>query len=592
MSEPIGGTNTSIFDSDVKRDESIPINDLLSQMKKSENEVKSTSKEETKPEVTTPIHEVQETTKPEKELSPLEQLKMEKEKAGAGMVVSNSELEEGKEKAPSTDMVYTEERIENFNKAIDDLDDQTKKRNAVILIKKPETDADFVECTLEIDSVVFDENGKAHFEYKDEQGNDLPLKFCRLREEGEDYFDYSSVNMEKPTQQDEATKSEDSNSDEDDEEISEEKKKVVQVIMDKTGLGVDFVFSDEEKQKLEEAETIRVNEVKLIDIAAVKAKRSQKSFQDSIKEFNYSGSRASICFPASGYKAQLKGMTYGEYADVALSMENITFDQYYKRLSIIYNKMTNISSGPFKDFEDFLKHTAYTDISLALYGLFLATESDEQEIPLKCGATTCGKSFNWKYNSRSLLRLDKCADTFLTKMEELATAPAMDYTKIKENSAVENSKYIELPESKIIVEMGIASAYDFLYNFIPLMDENTFREAFGDDENDLYKSNLLLLTSVRSVYVPDGNGEFIECIGYKDILEALYNISPKEIKIITAYTAKLQGEYEMTFALKDVVCPHCKNVTKNLEVSMDDLIFQTYSLLMSTDIDLNNIQDL
>ena len=99
MSEPIGGTNTSIFDSDVKRDESIPINDLLSQMKKSENEVKSTSKEETKPEVTTPIHEVQETTKPEKELSPLEQLKMEKEKAGAGMVVSNSELEEGKEKA-------------------------------------------------------------------------------------------------------------------------------------------------------------------------------------------------------------------------------------------------------------------------------------------------------------------------------------------------------------------------------------------------------------------------------------------------------------------------------------------------------------
>ena len=140
--------------------------------------------------------------------------------------------------------------------------------------------------------------------------------------------------------------------------------------------------------------------------------------------------------------------------------------------------------------------------------------------------------------------------------------------------------------------MGIASAYDFLYNFIPLMDENTFREAFGDDENDLYKSNLLLLTSVRSVYVPDGNGEFIECIGYKDILEALYNISPKEIKIITAYTAKLQGEYEMTFALKDVVCPHCKNVTKNLEVSMDDLIFQTYSLLMSTDIDLNNIQDL
>ena len=52
----------------------------------------------------------------------------------------------------------------------------------------------------------------------------------------------------------------------------------------------------------------------------------------------------------------MKGMSYGEYADVALSMENVTFDQYYKRLSVIYNKMTNVSTGKFETFEDFLKN--------------------------------------------------------------------------------------------------------------------------------------------------------------------------------------------------------------------------------------------
>lgn len=579
----MGENKATIVDTNVTRDESIPINDLLSQMKRTENKVES--QETTKQPDSQPV--LTNEKKVENLISPLEQLKRDKERKSQGLIVDDAELEAGREKAPDKNMVYTDERIENFDKAIANLDDETKKRNAVILIKKPETEADFVECTLEIDSVVFDENDVPHFEYKDSEGNDLPLKFCRLRKEGEDYFDYKSLNMTKPDNKENTETSEEKS-----DEISEEKKKAVQVIIDKTGLGVDFAFSDEEKKKIEEAETIRVNEVKLIDIAAIKSKRSDKSFQDAIKDFNYKGTRTTICFPASGYRAQMKGMTYGEYADVALSMENITFDQYRKRLSIIYNKMTNISSGPFKDFEDFLKHTAYTDISLAIYGLFIATEADNQEIRLSCGNSKCNKSFNWKYNTRSLLRLDRCADKFVSKMQELSTVSAMEFDKVKANSAVENSKFIELPESKIIVEMGIASAYDFLYNFVPLMDEKTFKDSFGDDENDLYKNNLLLLTSVRTVYVPDENGKYVECNGYKDILEALYNISPQEIKIITAYTAKFQSEYEMVFSLGDVVCPHCSTVTKNLDVSIEDLVFQTYNLLLSTEIDLNNIQDL
>ncbi len=71
-------------------------------------------------------------------------------------------------------------------------------------------------------------------------------------------------------------------------------------------------------------------------------------------------------------------MSYGEYQDVALSMENITTDVYHKRLSVIYNCMTNISTGPFESFDDFLHKFAFSDMDLALYGLFVATESETQ----------------------------------------------------------------------------------------------------------------------------------------------------------------------------------------------------------------------
>ena len=124
------------------------------------------------------------------------------------------------------------------------------------------------------------------------------------------------------------------------------------------------------------------------------------------------------------------------------------------------------------------------------------------------------------------------------------------------------------------------------------MNEKTFKEAFGDDLNQVYMDNVLLLTTVRSVYIPNEDGTYIECTGYKDILDALYNISPTEIQILAAYTGKLQSKYEVTFSFGNVTCPHCKNVTKNLDINVDDLVFQTYQRLMSTEIDLSKFQDL
>jgi len=536
---------------------------------------------------------------PEKELSPLEKLKLQRasQPQTKGMILSNQELEEGSDTNIKADMSMSDERLAAFSDSERELDDTLKKRAAVVVKKVPDDGEDgntgiqFTEMMMEINAVQFDSNGNAYINLVDEKGNKVEPKYIRLRTKDDPPFDPN--NNEFTTKDDgdittAAVMNSNMNNDEEDESddkpISDEKKKIVQVIIDKTGYGTDFAFTEAEKEKLVSAETIEVREVKKIDIAAIRARRSEKSFQDIVKEYDYKDSRSTICFPASGFKAQMKSLTYGEYSDIALSMENITVDIYYKRLSIIYNKMTNISSGPFKDFEDFLKSFAYTDIPLALYGMYMATEDDVQDIQLACGVPACKNNFNWKFNTRSLIRLDQCADTFLDKLRELASADGSDYDDIRERSIVMSPHYIELPESKFIVEIGIASAYEFLYNFIPILDENKFKEEFGD-LTEAYLNNIMLLTSIRSINVPTDDG-YIECTGYKDILDAIYNISPTEIQIINTYAGEIQEQYNMTFSFGDVKCPHCGNVTKNMVISMDDLVFQTYQRLMTTEIKL------
>ena len=539
----------------------IPLEDLLSKARES----------------VTPQTPSTNTSLPKRELSPLERAMEESKNKPTGMVVENADLEAGKDEGPKKDIIHNDNRKQQWEDSISELDENLRKREAVILLKKPANQVEYIELMDEIESVVFDDNGVASFP------PGVEPRYCRIREEDEEINDFESL--------DEEFKAVDEDDDDEKEpELSEEAKKTIEVIIDKTGLGVDFAFNEEEKKKIQEAEVIKVKKVKTIDINAIRARKSNKSFQEVVQSYDYAGERTTICFPGSGFKAQLKGLTYGEYSDIVLSMETVTFDQYYKRLSIIYNKMTNISTGQFADFEDFLHNFAYTDISLALYALMISTEIEHKQVVLHCGNNKCKKSFDWEYQPRTLLRLEKCGEKFLNGMKQLATADAADYDMIRENSPVNQSELIELPYSKLVVEVGVASAYQFLYNFIPLLDADTFAEAFGNRENNINWSNMLLLTTIRSVWVPDGD-EYVECTGYKDILDAIYRVSPEEVYIITSYVNKYPGAYESVFSFGNVVCPHCGTVTKNLEVDMDTLVFQTYQRLMSTEIEFETSQD-
>lgn len=545
----------------IKKDDSIDLNAIIKAEKEKEKEDTPTVK---------------------KALTPLEQMQLEKEK-NTGMIISNDELEKGKERTEMRNPIYNDRRMQEIEDYMNDMDLTYEKRKHVVVTQFPRINTpEYMEMIEEIESLKKDENGNYYFDLRNNNSEKVEPKYVRLRTK--DDPEYVEGKTEYPANQSEDKPVES----EEKEETDEETKKIVQVLIDKTGLGINVDFTEEEKEKIYESQEIRLTEVEFVDIESIlMASTPTTSVKEGLKEFELTNSKTTICFPCSGYRAQMKGMTYGELGDVSLMMDNVTYDQYYKRLSVMYNNMTNVSTGPFEDFEDFLKKTAYTDIPMGLYGMYVATQPEIQAIRLECGDEKCKKNFDWKFNTRSLLRLEKCTKKFLDNMSRIANASPFEFKTIQKEAPVNNSKFIKLPISNIIVEMGIISCYEFLNNLIPVLDEKTFEDNFGDSK--VYANNVLLLTAVRSVILPKRDGGTVRFTDYKDILDALYLVKSDEVKIIASVASKLTAEYQSVFAFNNVVCPHCGAKTESLEVSMDDLVFRTYQQSMTTEINVENM---
>lgn len=538
------------------------------------------------------------------EVNPLQKELDNQKNKQLGMSISSSEFDDGVSEKPIKLYSENEDRMNALEDAQKESEILFEKRKHVVPLIQYSTQEEYVQMVDEIDRVVINPDGTASYNYeKDQDGNKIQPKFIRLRtkddppysKENDFYLLKKENNMTEP-KNDTEVKTNNPNKSEETSKSAEDAKKesVVQLIIDKTGLGTDFMLSDEEKKKVVDAAEIKLTQVEVLDIASIKTVKPTNNFAHNVGKYTLSGNKTTISFPASGFKADMVGLTYGEIGDISLAMDAVNVDKYYKRLSTIYNKMTNLSCGPFESFDEFLKNFAFTDIPLAIYGLYVSSFPEVQTIALRCGRQTCGKTFDINFSTRNIIRLEKSDQVLLDHMADLAASDPNEYDRIYKDAPVRNIKHIRLPYSGYIVDCGIISAYEFLYNFIPIMDENTFREAFGKDENQVYQNNVVLLTSVTAVRVPDPDnpGQYILYDDYKGILDAIYNIGPEEIKILAAITTKIQREYQLNFSFGDVTCPHCKNITRNMDVTMDELVFQTYQRLISTEVDLKNIQGL
>lgn len=556
---------------EVRRDESLNVIGLLSNGRVP-NPPEATETEVPNP--GTPSMEEtpgSETSKPEpvpekRPMSALDRAILAKKNSESGLEndVEATEAEE----APLRPAYDTDEDRERYRQKLMELDDDAKKARAVLVVRSPQNSAEYAQMITEVSAVSLQDDGTA------------------IVPEGAQFIVAKTPELEAYIAEQRARK--ESGEDVAEEEYTEldaakekYKQEVVRILIDKTGMGANITFDDEDKKYIERASMIQLYEVENKDLQVVDVERMEDDvpFMQAVAARQPCLSKVSMAFPGSGFKADMAGMSWGEFADVTLdtisddSTDLLNFDKLYRRYSVIYNKMKNVSVGPFKDFDDFLHKFAYDDSDLAVYGLTIATQPEIDSLYLNCQEEHCKRRFLYKYSPRGVIDLETATVPFLEMLDKINDAAADEKLKLFKNSAVQTFKRVRLDVSGYLVDIGLASAWDYLYQILPVMKEyDAIEEEI--DAGDPRRSIPYMLFGIRNIFVPLANGGYARASRSKDIADVILSLPTQDAVVLEAAVKAYRARYSVGFSLKDIVCPYCGNVTKRIPIDIDQLVFQ------------------
>lgn len=508
---------------------------------------------------------------PKKKLSPLELAKLEKESGNTGMVVNTADLK-GPDNGPTKMSKAQDEGMQHSEEYVSEQDKMIEAAKSVTVTRKPKDVVEMVELMDGLETLT--QGGQL----TESQKRMITVGNSTTKSYSDELPDLDSEG--KPIPKEEVKK--------ENPEEEAQKKEIVQILIDKTGFGHDQLFSPDELEKISMASEIRLVEVEEAELKTANVKMSPISFVDAAKEYQLAGAKTPVSFPASHFKAQMAGLSFGEMGDIAVNPENMSTDLLHKKLSVIYNKMKN-ASVEFADFEDFLKHFAYTDIELAVFGIAVSTLPEAEQVPLNCHNPECKKTFYHSFSPRSLIKFDKMDKGFLEEIKKVVDCPESEAKEFFENSLVNRRKRIRLPESGFVLEIGMASAYEWLYDIMDNMLGDKFRNEHPDDLNGLIGMNVSMIAMVRKVFVPNAEGGYDEYNKCEDIINALYYIKPHEIKLLTSILNKFLTTFMVSFELRDIECPHCHQHTDVVPVDLNDLLFFKFQRQLSSSVNIDNI---
>ena len=522
----------------------------------------------------------------EETLSPLDKAAKESPKI-LGEVGNTDEIIKDAGPKVFKNAVFNEEREAEFNEKNNELKDLSERAKCVHIVVKPTHQIEDAEMMDELSKLIKNPDGTYSFP----EGYEGKYVVPYTKEELEKVNSGEKVEAINPNIVNKSTENEDSDSDEDD-----EKREIVKIIIDKTGLGNNITFDDEENKYIEKSEEIHIVEVESKELETIVYDRTEDgdSFLDNIDKYQLSVSKTPMVFPGSGFKADMTGLSYGDFADITLDVSDdsedaLDFDKMYKKLTVIYNNMINISCGKFASFTEFLKNFAFIDLPLATFGLLISTQPEIDTVGLKCNNETCGKQFNYKYNIRSLIDFNSASNKYLEAVKQITTCPPEEYVNLHNSSLVRRTKSIKLPHCGYVIDFGLASCYDYLYGLISVLNE--YREAnMGDD--DIRNILITLVTTVRGIRIPQKDGKYIKFTNAKDIIEIMARqIPPQDMQVIYNIHGQFLERYEIEFNIRDIKCPHCGAQTKSIPMTPDELVFLTHQRMLNTPITLDNFLD-
>ena len=522
---------------------------------------------------------------PEEHLTELQKAMRAKQNGGGGMEVDPAlQVEEPRVLRNIHD---TDENRQAFTDTFAEQEEMIAKAKKVVLFNRPENEIQRAQMMDELTATIIDQNGNAivppDAKYLMARTPEVEEQIRRIKEkeaagestDGELRYDDLDVFVKQAN-----------------------KDKIVKILIDKTGLGVNITFDDEEKKVIEESNIIHLIEVEDQELQTVPFEYADttKPFIQTIDTYQLSVSKAPMTFPASGFKADVTGMSIGELIDVTLDVSDesddyLNFEKINRRLSVIYNKLINISIGKFQSYEDFLKKFAYVDVEPAIYGLLIATEPEMDEIQLKCNGKDCEKRFTHKYSTRSLIDFKSANTYYLKRIDEINSIPPEDRLKYAINSPVRKGKRIKLPQSGYIVDLIMINCYNYLYGLLPYINELS---AQGEENPDNEKKWAIvpMLNVVGAISIKQRNGQTVRFTDMSQIVDILTGtLPPSDMKILQSVYKRYLAQFYVGYSIKNVRCPHCGRVTEAISLTPDELVFQITQRQEDTLMMFDNFQD-
>lgn len=427
----------------------------------------------------------------------------------------------------------------------------------------------------------------------------------------------ASVNTEDPTPESVTTDS-----------VVNENGSDLKVVIDKTQLPT-VSWSQEEIDKIKKSRTVELNIIETKPIEYSQIEEVDENAVDAVLEpYQRKTNDIVAALPASKYRATVRGLSYTEVIDLSNSQEMNNLDGEKKKWSIAFDHIRNQSIGPWEEyqwyidpnthqkvkipftasippgidpnkvhevtkFEDFLQKTSFMDLEFILWKILCATAMDKEIISIDCHAVhngrECGKSYDWIYSPSELLMLDSIDPAVLEDMEHTGNAGTNEDIMAAYNSSMlRTNNTAKLTSSGFNIVFGHISAYDYLssiYSEVKALEDAQVNDPTLASRSLIYTA----LTVIKAFLVPQPDGTYKKITGIKNLVKVINTLDEIDWQTISELVRIMVEPYQFRFALRDIVCPQCKNKSVIPIENMTRLLFIVARSLSSVQVTLKRI---
>lgn len=337
----------------------------------------------------------------------------------------------------------------------------------------------------------------------------------------------------------------------------------------------DLNFTEDEKTKLQNARAIRLVEVEDQDLHMIKSSKipphvDKVSF---IRNLDAAISSYRVPLPVMGDYAQLTGAQTIQMATAFGSEDDSILDLTVKQAQLVYDRFFgSLTTKKYDDqnrtvmsYDEFINTMPYNDLDMLVYGVYVASTPEEQELKMKCGR--CHKDFTWNINAKQLVDTTLMEEEIRNRMNDVL-------------SHTQNPEYIAKLSKDWHTETRMKSpSTGNIYAFQqPTIAKalDVFQRVDMNDQMDAI--NAIFLIHLNTVFfklaTPDKEGnEYVE-LNYPDdvnaMLQLMKDIPESDLKLLSKYMRTMN--YDLPLMIYPV-CPHCDNHMSN-KVSIEELVFQ------------------